>query len=102
MKSDKVLLLKHQSGWTIIVDRSSFPSENYIVFKGDEWNPRRKLPSRGLAYCSSLESALNRLFAQLIIENASQAKKYQGSLQDLRTVIAAAHADFKELLAPKR
>ena len=99
--SKRTILLKHNSGWTIAYDDSSFPSCNYLVFKAIQGEPTlKRLPSR-VAYCSSLESALNALFKQLIIEHVSKNKEYRASLQNLRLAIEQARKDFETLLSPK-
>ena len=101
MKAGKKVLLRHDSGWYIAYD-NGFPSGNYIVTKADTGRPMEKLSSTNVAYCGSLESALNRLFQQLIIEHAGRNKAYCGKLQDLRKAIDDARKDFEKLMKPKR
>ena len=98
---EKTVLLRHSSGWCIVYD-FGFPSGNYIVMKADVGRPMQKLSMTRVAYCGSLETALNRLFQQLIIEHANMNNKYRGSLQDLRKAIDDARKDFEQLLQPRR
>ena len=63
----KTVLLQHGSGWWIVYDGGGFPSSNYLVFKDESWKVGHKLPPHGVAYCSTLESALASLFQQLIV-----------------------------------
>ena len=101
MKNGKqTILLRHDSGWMIVVD-SGFPSTNYLVFKRDVWNSKQKLPPHNVAYCGNIESALNRLFSQLIIEHVGKNKDYRASLQDLRKAIYDARKDLNDLLKPQ-
>lgn len=97
-KADRIVLLQHESNWLIVYENSGFPSNNYCVFKANEWRSNEKLPSHGVAYCGSLEQALNCLFQQIIVENATKNSNYCGTLQDLRKAIDNAHKDFKALL----
>lgn len=98
---EKKILLRHKSGWSILYDYG-FPSGNYFVYKAEIGRPMEKLPKSNVAYCSSLENALNRLFQQLIIEHVSRNKSYCGTLQDLRRAIDNARKDFEQLLRPKK
>ncbi len=98
----KTILLSHGSGWLVVHDNVGYPSSNYCVFKATSWDTAQRLPSHGVSYCSTLESALCSVFQQLIIENVTKAKNYQGSMLELRGAIVSAHADFKKLLSPKR
>ena len=66
-KTERTIILKHKSGWFIVHD-NTFPSSNFCVFKRDDWDLKQNLPSHNVAYCGSLEHALNRLYQQLIIQ----------------------------------
>ena len=70
--------------------------------KADESRLKKTNLKSNVAYCGSLESALNRLFQQLIIEHSTRNESYCGKLQDLRRAIDAARKDFEQLLRPKR
>ncbi len=100
IKAEKKVLLSHNSGWCIVYD-FGFPSGNYIVFKADTRRPIQKQHLSNVAYCGSLEHALNRLYQQLIIEHVCKNKEYRGSLQDLRKAIDEARNDFSNLLKPR-
>jgi len=101
MKDGRTVLLEHDSGWMIAVDKGS-ASPNYMVLNRNILRPKHNLPSHGVAYCSTLESALNRLFSKLIIEHVAKNKEYCASLQDLRKAIEDARNDFDQLLKPKK
>jgi len=95
-KFERTILFRHESGWVITRD-SGFPSCNYCVFRADEWKQNDNLPPHGVAYCGSLESALNLLFQQLVIEKIDD-KSYCASIKDLSKVIEKTRQEFKELL----
>jgi hypothetical protein len=101
-KSKKSVLLKHVSGWTIAYEHGSFPSCNYLVYKLNQASPMQNRLPHNVAYCGSLESALNALFKQLIIEHVSKNREYCASLQELRQAIEQARKDFEILLSPKK
>ena len=101
IKVDKKVLLRHKTGWVIVYESGGFPSNNYVVFKANVSDSKAKHPTSRVAYCGSLETALNCLYQQLIIEHVSRNKDYCGSLQDLRKAIDDARNDFNELLKPR-
>jgi len=100
-KMKRTILYRHVSGWLIVVEHSGFPNENYCLFKAIQWSSEQNLPAHGVGYCNGLESALSLLFHQLIIENVTKARDYQGSMQDLRGVIEIARKEVKELFKVK-
>jgi len=99
---ERKVLFRHNSGWVIVLEPRGFPSQNYCVFKASTSSWMQKVPSYGIAYCNSLESALNQVFRQIIIENVEKAEDYRGSVQDLMTAITDARKDFEELFILKK
>lgn len=97
-KKSKTILLRC-CGWLVVHD-SGWPGDNICVFRepqGTLWGITQRLPSHGVAYCSSLENALLHVFRNLVIENAGD-EQYKGSLSDLRKAIYKAKREFDELL----
>lgn len=100
-KVDRKVIIRHESGWLIVYE-SGFPSCNYSVFKAMEWGPSEKLPRSGIAYCGSLENALNHLFSQLVIENIEMNGDYHANLKDLRKAVDKTRQDLNDLLKIQR
>jgi hypothetical protein len=89
-RNEKVVIVQHR-GWQIILE-PNFPCYNYVLTKQDVSHGFRP------AFCSTLESALQMLFDQLLISNIEETDGYACTLVDLRSMILRTKAEVKELL----
>ena len=89
-QKDSTLLLEYRS-WIIEVD-NSFPSYNYTVKKKNDTKFRH------VAYCGTLESALNQIFHIMLLDYVNKKNNYGGKIQELRNAILETKKQFKALL----
>ena len=85
-----IILLDYRN-W-VIEAYDNFPSFNYIVKKKSD------IKYRHVAYCSSLESALNQIYNIMLLENINCKNDYGAHFKDLKNVILQTKKQFTELL----
>ena len=89
-KKHSAILLDYR-GWIIEVD-SNFPNRNYVVKEKSDKNLHH------VAYCSTLESALNQIFNIMLLENVNRKHDYGAKFKDLCDVIVDTKNEFSDLL----
>ena len=85
---ENTILLNYRS-WTIEYDANAWPSINYIL---------KKKESGKVAYCASLESALQSLYSEMIVDYVNRVNGYGGKFLDLANAITATKSEISALL----
>ncbi len=87
----KSTILLNYRGWIVEVD-NNFPSLNYAVKKKSD------LKYHHVAYCGSLESALNQIYTIMLLNNVNCKNYYGAKFKDLRNMILQTKNEFSDLL----
>ncbi|MCK4364883.1 MAG: hypothetical protein KAW45_02420 [Thermoplasmatales archaeon] len=89
-KKESMVLLDYRS-WIIEVD-NNFPSYNYVVRKKSDDKRHH------VAYCGSLESALNQIYNAMLLDTVNRRNGYGGKFKDLQSAVLETKNEFSELL----
>jgi hypothetical protein len=89
-KKKTTKLLDYRS-WIIEVD-NNFPCFNYVVRKKTDTGYHH------VAYCGSLESALNQIFQVMLLDTVNKQHDYGGKFKDLQKAILETKNELSDLL----